>query len=250
MQQLATWAQEAARLAAPSADFWSVRGVVESSQFRRQSTFSFGAFQSEHKQPFGRLYGLNEETLGGGHEVALPVAQDSYVLLLPITGTVAYGTGGGAHGTVEVGAVLTLAAPAGTLLQLRNPYADEVISCLHLWVRATAPLTPATGRETVFQELRTNELLALVGLRAPDQLPGGPKLPFSLSLGRFMGRQEAVYKLAQPGNRVIAFVLAGAFELESRLLHEKDALALWDVEELELEALSNHAIVLLLELQA
>ena len=32
MQQLATWAQEAARLAAPSADFWSVRGVVESSE--------------------------------------------------------------------------------------------------------------------------------------------------------------------------------------------------------------------------
>ena len=32
MQQLATWAQEAARLAAKSADFWSVRGVVESSE--------------------------------------------------------------------------------------------------------------------------------------------------------------------------------------------------------------------------
>ena len=32
MQQLETWAQEAARLAAPSADFWSVRGVVETSE--------------------------------------------------------------------------------------------------------------------------------------------------------------------------------------------------------------------------
>jgi len=32
MEQLETWALEAARLAAPAADFWSVRGVVESSE--------------------------------------------------------------------------------------------------------------------------------------------------------------------------------------------------------------------------
>ena len=32
IKQLKTWAQEAARLAAPSADFWSVRSVVESSE--------------------------------------------------------------------------------------------------------------------------------------------------------------------------------------------------------------------------
>lgn len=227
------------------------RGVVESPQFRRQSTFSFGAYQQEHKEPFGRLYGLNEETLGGGHAVELPVAQDSYVVVLPITGTVAYSTGGGAQGVVEVGAMLTLSAPAGTLLRLRNPYADELISCLHLWVRASAPLTPpapAVGLATVFQELRENELLELVSVRTQALPPTQPDLPFILSLGRFMGRQEVGYKVAQEGNQVVAFVLAGAFELESRLLHEKDSLALWDVGEIELEALSNHAIVLLLEL--
>jgi redox-sensitive bicupin YhaK (pirin superfamily) len=227
------------------------RGVVESPQFRRQSTFSFGAFQSTHKALFGRLYGLNEETLGGGQEVELPVAQDSYIIVLPITGTVTYSTEGGAQGTVEVGAVLTLSAPAGTQLRLHNPYADELISCLHVWVRATAPLTPpapAVGLNTVFQELRDNELLELVSVRTQAPPPTQPNLPFTLSLGRFMGRQEAVYQLACKDNQLIAFVLAGAFELESRLLHEKDCLALWEVEEVELEALSNHAIVLLLEL--
>lgn len=225
------------------------RGVVESPQFRRQSTFNFGTYQQAHKEPFGRLSGLNEETLGGGHEIELPVVQDSYVVVLPITGTVAYSTGGGAHGSVEVGAALTLSAPAGTLLRLRNPYEDELISCLHIWVRAAAPLTPpATGLLTVFEELRENELLELVSVRAQGQSATQPHLPFILSLGRFMGRQEAMYKVAQKGNQLVAFVLAGAFELESRLLHEKDAVALWDVEEIELEALSNHAIVLLLEL--
>jgi redox-sensitive bicupin YhaK (pirin superfamily) len=225
------------------------RGLVETPQFRRQSTFSFGAYQQVHKEPFGRLYGLNEETLAGGHEVALPVMQDSYVVVLPVTGAVAYSTGGSASDSVEVGAVLTIAVPAGTLLRLRNPYEDELISCLHLWVQAAVPLTaPATGVTTVFGELRENELIALVGECSQNQIPAGSGVPFTLSLGRFMGRQEAVYNLAQHENQLVAFVLAGAFELEGRLLHEKDGLALWDTGHIELEALSNHAIVLLLEL--
>ncbi|MBJ6143812.1 hypothetical protein [Hymenobacter sp. BT559] len=227
------------------------RGVVESPQFRRQSTLSFGDYQQEHKAPIGRLYGLNEETLAGGHEVEVPVAQDSYVVVLPITGTVAYSTGGGAHGTAEVGTVLIISAPAGTLLLLRNPYANELISFLHLWVRASAPLTPpapAVGLVAVFEELRENELLELVSVRTQGQPPTQPNLPIMLSLGRFMGRQEAVYSLASKSNQLVAFVLTGAFELEGRLLHEKDALALWNVDSVELEALSNHAIVLLLEL--
>jgi redox-sensitive bicupin YhaK (pirin superfamily) len=227
------------------------RGVVESPQFRRQSTFSFGAYQQVHKEPFGRLYGLNEETLGGGQAVELPVAHDSHVIVLPITGTVAYSTGGGVQGVVEVGAVLTLSIPAGTWLRLHNPYAGELISFLHLWVRTCAlhaASAPAVGFVTVFEELRENELLELVGVRTQAPPPTQPNLPFILSLGRFMGRQEAVYNLVQKGNQVVAFVLAGAFELESRLLHEKDSLALWEVEEIEVEALSNHAIVLLLEL--
>jgi redox-sensitive bicupin YhaK (pirin superfamily) len=225
------------------------RGVVESPQFRRQSTFNFGDFRNEHKEPFGRLYGLNEETLAGGHEIELPVAQDTYVVVLPITGTVAYCTGSGAHGLVEVGAVLTISAPAGTRLRLRNPYEEEIISCLHLWVRASAPLTPpATGLNLVFQELRENELRELVSVRRQNQPLTQPNLPFILSIGRFMGRQEAVYKLAHADNQLLAFVLAGAFELESRLLHAKDALGLWNVAGIELEALSNHAVLLLLEL--
>ncbi len=44
-----------------------------------------------------------------------------------------------------------------------------------------------------------------------------------------------------------AFVLAGAFETEGRLLHERDGLAIWDTDKIEMEALSNDAMILLIE---
>ena len=73
-------------------------------------------------------------------------------------------------------------------------------------------------------------------------------LSFALSLGRFAGRHETEYKVQHAGSHLFAYVLAGAFEFEGRLLHEKDGLALWDMATLELEALSNNALVLVLEL--
>jgi redox-sensitive bicupin YhaK (pirin superfamily) len=221
------------------------RGLLETSEFRRHSTFNFGTFQSEHKEPFGRLYGLHEETLAGGHAVEFTVAEDSYIVLLPITGAVAYGAGGEASGTVEAEEIVVLAVPAGTSLHLRNPFADELVSLLHLWVRAPAPLAAPAGLTAAFDpQALENRLCELVGVPAQRTLP---RLPFRISLGRFAGRHEAVYKV-DPGNTLFAFVIAGAFELEGRLLHEKDGLALWNAAEIELEALSNYALVLVLEL--
>jgi len=52
----------------------------------------------------------------------------------------------------------------------------------------------------------------------------------------------------QRSKQATIFVLEGAFEAEGRLLHSRDGLALWDTNEIEIEALSNDAIILLIEI--
>jgi redox-sensitive bicupin YhaK (pirin superfamily) len=46
---------------------------------------------------------------------------------------------------------------------------------------------------------------------------------------------------------LFVFVIEGAFEVEGRLLHERDSLALWETGKAEMEALSNDAIILVIE---
>ena len=216
------------------------RGLVQSSNFRRYCTFSFGAFQHAHKQPPGHLLALNEETLAGGYTLTLPVAETAHVVLLPLTGTVEVLLDGRIF-PVEVEEIRVLTLVAGSTLQLRNPYPTDLISLLHIWVRAEAEAVPAAAPAIGFS------FAALANQLAP-LLPGaGGALPFGLSLGRFAGRYETI--CAVPVGRLFfAFVLAGAFEAEGRLLHEKDGLTLWDAPApIELEALSNDALLLVLD---
>jgi redox-sensitive bicupin YhaK (pirin superfamily) len=71
-----------------------------------------------------------------------------------------------------------------------------------------------------------------------------------LSIGQFRGRQEARYQLSHKTHGLFVFVIEGAFEVQGRLLHPRDGLAFWNVAEpAELEALSNDAIILLMEVK-
>ena len=88
------------------------RGLAESAQFRRLSTFSFGGFAHPHKGPLGRLFGLNEETLAGGHTLEFAVAEAAQVLVLPITGAVSLSGFGAADTLAEAGETLLLTLPS------------------------------------------------------------------------------------------------------------------------------------------
>lgn len=217
------------------------RGLLETSEVRRYSTFSFGPYVHAHKQPLDSLYGVNEEMLAGGTATSLAVPTDSYVLLLPITGAVTAQTAAAAAPTtVDVEQVQLSRVPAHTTLHLTNPYTAEVVRYVQLFLTAAQPVTTAAEQVFSFSFAAIENQLATL-------LPPAAGRPFGVHLGRFSGRREVVYTLRNEASRFFALVLAGAFEVEGRLLHAGDGLALWDVAAVELEALSNGAIVLVVE---
>ncbi|RSK35490.1 pirin family protein [Hymenobacter metallilatus] len=212
-------------------------GTLTTPQSSRRSVFSFGPYQDAQRPAAGRLLALNEETLAGGHQLVLPASQAAHCLVLPLTGAVGCGDALSQE-LVQVEAVWAGLVSAGHQLVLSNPYAEEAVSFLHIWLALDASLAAQPQATTVaytFQQVESGlaELVSTPDLR--------------LSLGRFGGRQEDVYRLHDTEALFFAYVLAGAFEVEGRLLHPNDGLALWQVQQVELEALSNNALVLVLE---
>ena len=216
------------------------RGLVETHDFRRYCTLNFGSFSHPHKQPLSALLALNEEWLAGGAALALPMPEAAHVVLLPITGVIEVLLPGGDLLPVETEQMQVLTLPAGSTLHLQNPFPDAIIRFVHVWLRTEGDGTVAIGPAVAFStEVLANRLAPL--------LPAGVNLPFAVSLGRFAGRHEVAYELP-PSRLFFAFVLAGAFEAEGRLLHESDGLALWNAATaIEIEALSHDALLLVLE---
>jgi hypothetical protein len=66
-------------------------------------------------------------------------------------------------------------------------------------------------------------------------------------IGLYGGRQEETVVNQNTANVLFSYVISGAFEVQNRLLEVGDALTLWNAEELEFEALSDGAVVLVME---
>ncbi|WP_131537626.1 pirin family protein [Pedobacter nototheniae] len=214
------------------------RGLTETSTLRRYSTFNFEKYYNEHKEAFGNLFICNDDSLAGGKLTFFLSKEDSFQIFIPITGGIDI-VSKGEEFSVDTGQVLTLNLEKGEVLEISNPYEKDIINYLQIGIKNNVVLFEKVNDTFAFDfEKDKNQLIEVVSFN---------DLPLKISAGIFDGREEAIYKMQSQKNNFYAFIIDGAFEIEGRLMHARDGLALWDIEQIELEALSNNAIALIIE---
>jgi len=205
---------------------------------RTYSTLSSGDKQNTHTD-FSGLFVLDDEELAGGGCVDLQPAVSCYLLLLPVTGDLLFSAEQRPFERLNVGELKIIRLEAAEKVQLTNPYEGDHVSFIRLMISVKPGDTiPCSSTHEFDLVTHQNQLLQL----SPAQLP------FLISLGRFQGRKEYTYQLQNCHNKLFCFVIAGAFELENRLLQMRDGLAISGLRAVELEALSEGALLLTIEL--
>jgi len=192
---------------------------------------------------FDRLVMMKEEYLSGDGMMNIRPEQSVYEVLIPVTGDLVYHDIHSGRHEVEVGQVMVSQISAGGSFKINNPYPDEEICFIHLRIICGEPVLPGRAQVTSFDLNRAGGHLTDILKTCKEDAP-----PFKLSMGQFAGRQEVIYKIKKTSEGLFCFAVAGAFEIEGRLLHPKDGLALWDIGYAEIEALSNHALLLIAEI--
>lgn len=212
------------------------RSLIGDSRYTAHCTFH------TQNETFADLYLFNDEVLNAGADVEMITAFPSYIMLIPVTGELLYKDHSGAVSDLDAGQVLISRKAAGESFKVMNVYEEEAIHFLHIQVKdmavAGAPFTVINnfGLETFRNNF--SDITQSVA----------EKIPFRVCIGQFGGREKAVFKAADLRSFLFSFVISGAFEMEERLLQPRDGLALWDLQHAELEALSNDATMLVVEL--
>jgi quercetin 2,3-dioxygenase len=217
------------------------RGHEETEDFRTYRTFNSGNYYNEHKTAFGSLYVLNDETLAGGQSLKACADENTLVLILPLAGPVEYKSDNSGSILIEAGELLVSHVVTGENFEIANPFETELVNFLHFRFKIHGNYEQFLCRKFSFN-LAENENSLVPVFPANENVAG-----LGLSIGRFKGREETVYAMQSKKKGLFLFVIEGAFEAEGRLLHARDGLALWETGEAEIEALSNDAIILAVE---
>jgi quercetin 2,3-dioxygenase len=220
------------------------RGLNQNEWFRSYNTFNFGKYFNEHKQPFGDIYVFNDDSLDATRSLKMLVEEDSYVILLPVIGAIAYKDSAGTGNLIAAGQAGILVVSKNETIEVINPFDEGLINFLQVWIKAGAAETVKGAHLSTYNVNKCiNGLLKI----SPADLGASP-LPFIISIGKFEGRGETVYRLKDKASGLFVFVIEGAFEVEGRLLHARDSLVFWETEKVEMEALSNGGIIVTIEL--
>jgi hypothetical protein len=213
------------------------RRMRQSDGYRSFSTLSDGAHEHTQTSNLAKLFVLNDEELAGAGTVAFRTRQASYMILLPITGDLEFSSTETGKLTINVGELRIFSLHRKSAVILSNPYPDQTINYLQICIKSEKNID-LSELYTFDLDLNPNQLIRLCA----------PVTNFCIHIGRFKGRTEGQYHLRNKHSKLLSFVISGAFEVEHRLLHIRDALALSDLEELEFEALSEGAVLLFIEL--
>lgn len=218
------------------------RGCSQTGWHRSYHTFNFGRYFSEHRTGFNNIRTLNDDTLKGSSTVKHQAQDDILVLLVPLVGALEYKNLQGTKDFLDVGQSFIFPMLKGAEFEIANPYNNELINYLHLEL-TTDKKQYSTDTVVEFDlNAHKNKLIPFF----VDERENNP-WHVSIHLGKFNGRTEATHTLKHPAQGVFVFIVEGAFEVQNRLLQPRDGLAIWNIAEIEFEALSNDAIILLVE---
>ena len=184
----------------------------------------------------GQLEIFMNVTLKAGQVFRHRFANGGTHVFIPLRGALAYRRKNQER-YVEQEKVLVFDGSDATWI-ISNPYETETIRFLYFVL--TSGIVLSAGHTCLPLSLkRFNHLFS-----APVNTQ---ELPFKVSAGVFEARYKGRYKTQHQHASLFAVVVKGTIEVEGQLMEQKDGVLLWNLPYLEMEALTDNAIILLLE---
>ncbi|MFT4154411.1 hypothetical protein [Parafilimonas sp.] len=216
------------------------RSIVTTGWMKSCALFKQAAYNNSL---FGNFYNVQDDVLSSKRTLSFTAERDADLIILPITGTIIYNDSCGSNAVIEGGKMQYFSVKQHAQVKIFNPYDDVFVNFLRIWLKPGSLNTIiSTACFSFEREANKNKLLRLfVGYNHNRQA-------VNFFIGKFDGCQKALHKVFQPGNMVFAFVIEGAFEVQCRPLESRDALALWNVDKVDIKALSGNAVILMIDM--
>lgn len=226
----------------PAKIFNSVqREVKETTSYKYFNTFNLTDPSEEGGEYLKQFFFFNDAFLSPQESITYKHDENAFVLILPIAGALNYSDKTSKEEFIKSDQLLLMKVEKESSYTLHNVFKKDWVNYLHIGfkVNIISPKHIFTHLEIALK--KTNEPF---GFEFPevDQLAG--------SIALYQGRYADTYTLTKTNSAVFVYVISGAFEVQGRLLEQRDGLCLWDTKEIEFEALSNNAIILILEIKS
>jgi redox-sensitive bicupin YhaK (pirin superfamily) len=221
------------------------RGHADHGWLNAYHSFSFANWYNPDKVQFGVLRVLNDDTVAGGMGFGMHPHDNMEIITIPLEGDLAHKDSMGNSETIKFGDVQVMSAGTGVRHSEFNPNADKRTKLLQIWLFPNKQnVEPRYQQITLDVNDRQNKLQQIL---SPNPNDAGVWIHQDawFHLGKFEKGLTENYTIKREGNGVYAFVISGSVTVNGQLLETRDALGVWNTENLEITSTSDAEILLM-----
>lgn len=212
------------------------RGKAEFGWLHSRYSFSFGNYYDPEKVNFGLLRVLNDDIVEPGEGFGTHPHDNMEIISIVLEGELAHKDSMGSKSVIHQGDVQVMSAGTGITHSEFNDSNDEQVKFLQIWIFPNERgLKPRYDQKKFLLSEINNKIQTVVtGNRKDGTLVIHQDA--AISLGKIDAGSSVKYQTQYNGNGIYIFNLEGELKIANEKLSKRDAIGLWEVDEIEINA--------------
>ena len=200
-----------------------------------------------NRSNFGTLIILNDDTVDEGMGFETHPHRDMEIISIPLEGDLEHKDSMGYSTVIKSGDIQVMSAGTGIYHSEYNKNNDKKVNFLQIWIVPNKTgVTPRYDQKSLNKAERHNNFQQILSPNADDE-----GVWIHQNAWFFLGTLDKdfsiQYTLKDKSNGVYAFVLNGDLNINNQTLNNKDGFGIWNIDTIDIKALSQDTELLLME---
>ena len=217
----------------------NTRGNANHGWLNAYHSFSFGSWYNPERVQFGVLRVLNDDTIAAGMGFGTHPHENMEIITIPLEGDLAHKDSMGNSATIKTGDVQVMSAGTGIQHSEFNPNADLKTKLFQIWLfPKTKNVAPRYQQITLDKSLQKNNFAQILSPNPEDDGVWVHQDAW-FYLSDFDKDFSKKLSLKKEGNGFYIMNIEGEIEVNGEQLERRDAIGIWETNEIEIKANSN-----------
>ena len=212
------------------------RGFADHGWLKAQHSFSFAGWYNPERINFGKLRVLNDDIIAPGEGFGTHPHENMEIISIPLEGELAHKDNTGHQEVIKHNEIQVMSAGTGIFHSEFNASDTKKVNLLQLRI-----FPDRNGHEPRYDQKsfdpndRKNKLHTFI---SPDKSENNLWLNQNayFSWCDLDENNSINYKLNNPSNGVYIFLIDGIVKIDNQILSMRDAVGIWDFEEIQIHA--------------
>ncbi len=221
------------------------RGIAELGWLHSRFSFSFDQYLDQNKMGFGLLRVLNDDIIEEGEGFGLHPHNNMEIITILLEGELEHKDTTGTTMVLHPGEVQVMSAGKGLMHSEFNHSKVEQTKFLQIWIfPKERNITPRYDQRYFGFENFKNEIRVVASGNGTESSLYIHQ-DAAISIGKFEKGKEVIYKNIFKGNGSYLFVLDGSINFDDVKLEKRDAVGLFDYDELKFNTSSDASFLII-----